>query len=96
MCPLATPSYPNSNAFEMGRDGRYWPMAEATAAGRTVQLQRLNLPTASPFVNPDSATQGATARGLRRQIIPRAATALAASRCSPRDLAGLILGGTLA
>jgi len=35
-----------------------WPMAEAMAAGRTVRLPGLNLPAASPFVNPDSAHHG--------------------------------------
>jgi hypothetical protein len=45
-----------------------WPMAEAMTARRTVRSQRVNLPAAGPFVNPDSALPGAHQSALRQGI----------------------------
>jgi hypothetical protein len=58
-------------------------MAEATAAGRGVRLQAVNLPAASAFVNPDSAHHGPGREAGGASIIPPDATASTAIKRPP-------------
>jgi hypothetical protein len=59
---------------------RYWPIAEMPAAARHGRLLAVNLPAASPFVNPDSAHHGPRRASGGASIIPPDATASAAIR----------------
>jgi hypothetical protein len=63
-----------------GCDGRLWPIAEMLAAARHGCLLRVNLPAASPFVNPDSAHHGPRREPLDASGVPRPSTCPAAAR----------------
>jgi hypothetical protein len=67
-------------------------MAEAMTAGRTIRLQRVNLPAASPCVNPDSAIPRAATRGARCRR--RAAPLDVPRRPARTDAAGAIGRGS--
>jgi hypothetical protein len=63
--------------------GGSWPMTAATAAARHGRLLGVNLPAASPFVNPDSAHHGPRYEAGGASIIPPDATACAAIKGPP-------------